>query len=52
MTAFLNHVEGKYGDNIAGYQVGNGFGGEWLTFNSFWETRPGAEPPTKFGVED
>ena len=41
MNAFLNHVEGKYGDNIVGYQVGNGFGGEWLMFNSFWETRPG-----------
>jgi hypothetical protein len=52
MIAFLDHVEGKYGDNIVGYQVGNGFGGEWLTFNSFWETRPGGEPPTKFGVED
>lgn len=52
MIAFLNHVEGKYGDNILGYQVGNGFGGEWLTFNSFWEARPGGEPPTKFGVED
>jgi beta-galactosidase len=52
MIAFLNHVEGKYGDHILGYQVGNGFGGEWLTFNSFWETRPGAQPPTKFGVED
>jgi len=52
MIAFLSHVEGKYGENIVGYQVGNGFGGEWLTFNSFWETRPGAEPPTKFGVED
>ncbi len=52
MTAFLNHVEGKYGDSVVGYQVGNGFGGEWLTFNSFWETRPGGAPPTKFGVED
>jgi len=52
MIAFLNHVEGKYGDHIIGYQVGNGFGGEWLTFNSFWEARPGGQPPTKFGVED
>jgi hypothetical protein len=52
MRAFLDHVEGKYGDNIVGYQVGNGFGGEWLMFNSFWETRPGQSPPTKFGVED
>ena len=52
MTAFLSHVEGKYGDHILGYQVGNGFGGEWLMFNSFWETRPGGQPPTKFGVED
>src|SRR5512146_272430 len=52
MIAFLNHVEGKYGDHMVGYQVGNGFGGEWLMFNSFWEVRPGAAPPTKFGVED
>jgi hypothetical protein len=52
MIGFLNHVESKYGNNILGYQVGNGFGGEWLTFNSFWEVRPGAPPPTKFGVED
>jgi hypothetical protein len=52
MNAFLDHVEGKYGNNILGYQVGNGFGGEWLMFNSFWETRPGQSPPTKFGVED
>ena len=52
MTAFLNHVESKYGDHIIGYQVGNGFGGEWLMFNSFWEVRPGGEPPKKFGVED
>ncbi len=52
LVAFLKHVEGKYGDNIVGYQAGNGFGGEWLTFNSFWEVRPGASPPTKFGVED
>ena len=52
MKAFLEHVEGKYGKNILGYQVGNGFGGEWLMFNSFWETRPGQKPPTKFGVED
>jgi hypothetical protein len=52
MRAFLNHVEGKYGNHIIGYQVGNGFGGEWLTFNSFWEIRPGGQPPKKFGVED
>ena len=52
MIAFLDHVESKYGDHIVGYQVGNGFGGEWLMFNSFWETRPGGQPPTKFGVED
>ncbi len=52
MIAFLDHVEAKYGDHLVGYQVGNGFGGEWLMFNSFWEVRPGAEPPTKFGVED
>lgn len=52
MIAFLKHVEGKYGDHIVGYQAGNGFGGEWLMFNSFWEARPGAPPPTKFGVED
>jgi hypothetical protein len=52
MTAFLTHVEEMYGDHIVGYQPGNGFGGEWLAFNSFWEVRPGAPPPAKFGVED
>jgi Beta-galactosidase len=52
MHAFLDHVEGRYGKSIVGYQVGNGFGGEWLMFNSFWELRPGQKPPTKFGVED
>jgi hypothetical protein len=52
MIAFINHVEEKFGDHIVGYQAGNGFGGEWLMFNSFWEVRPGAEPPTRFGVED
>jgi Beta-galactosidase len=52
MKAFVEHVEGKYGKNIVGYQVGNGFGGEWLMFNSFWELRPGQQPPNKFGVED
>ena len=52
MIAFINHLESKYGEHIVGYQVGNGFGGEWLPFNSFWESRPGKAPPTKFGVED
>jgi hypothetical protein len=52
MRAFLEHVESRYGKSIVGYQVGNGFGGEWLMFNSFWEVRPGQKPPTKFGVED
>jgi hypothetical protein len=52
MTRLLSHLEERFGDNIAGYQVGNGFGGEWLPFNSFWEVRPGQPPPTKFGVED
>src|ERR1041384_1908725 len=52
MTARVNHLEEKYGDNIVGYQAGNGFGGEWLAFNSFWEVRSGQPPPTKFGVED
>jgi len=52
MIAFLDHVESRYGASIVGYQVGNGFGGEWLTFNSFWEVRPGQPPPAKFGVED
>ncbi len=52
MTALITHLEEKFGNNIVGYQVGNGFGGEWLPFNSFWETRPGQPPPTKFGVED
>ena len=40
MIAFINHLESKYGEHIVGYQVGNGFGGEWLPFNSFWESRP------------
>lgn len=52
MIAFITHLEEKYGDRIIGYQVGNGFGGEWLPFNSFWETRGDAPHPTKFGVED
>lgn len=52
MTALITHLEAKFGNNIVGYQVGNGFGGEWLPFNSFWEARPGGPPPTKFGVED
>lgn len=52
MKAFIEHVESKWGEHIVGYQPGNGFGGEWLMFNSFWEVRPGAEPPKKFGVED
>ena len=52
MAAFINHVEDKWGSHILGYQAGNGFGGEWLTFNSFWEIKPSAEPPNKFGVED
>jgi hypothetical protein len=52
MIAFITHLEEKYGDRIVGYQVGNGFGGEWLPFNSFWETRDDAPHPTKFGVED
>ncbi len=52
MKAFINYVESKYGDNILGYQPGNGFGGEWLMFNSFWEARPGRPAPQKFGVED
>ena len=52
MTAFITHLEEKYGDRIIGYQVGNGFGGEWLPFNSFWETRGDEPHPTKFGVED
>ncbi len=52
MAALVQHLEEKYGDHIAGYQAGNGFGGEWLPFNSFWEVRPGQAPPAKFGVED
>ncbi len=52
MIALVTHLEEKYGDNIVGYQAGNGFGGEWLPFNSFWEVPPGAPPPAKFGVED
>jgi hypothetical protein len=50
--ALLDHLEQKYGEHFLGYQAGNGFGGEWLMFNSFWETRPGSPPPKKFGVED
>jgi hypothetical protein len=52
MKAFITHLEEKYGDSIIGYQVGNGFGGEWLPFNSFWEVRGDRPHPTKFGVED
>ncbi len=52
MKAFIEHVETHYGDNILGYQPGNGFGGEWLMFNSFWEARPNRPAPDKFGVED
>jgi hypothetical protein len=52
VIALITHLEQKYGDHFVGYQAGNGFGGEWLTFNSFWETRPGMPPPKKFGVED
>ena len=48
MSNLVAHLEAKYGDNILGYQAGNGFGGEWLPFNSFWEVRPGAPPPMKF----
>lgn len=52
MIALISHLEARFGDNIVGYQVGNGFGGEWLPFNSFWEVRPGQPPPARFGVED
>lgn len=52
MFAFITHLEEKYGKNIVGYQVGNGFGGEWLPFNSFWEVRGNGPRPSKFGVED
>lgn len=52
MAAFITHLEEKYGDRIVGYQVGNGFGGEWLPFNSFWETHGDDPHPAKFGVED
>ena len=52
MSNLVAHLEAKYGDNILGYQVGNGFGGAWLPFNSFWEVRPGSPPPARFGVED
>ncbi len=52
MVAFITHLEDKYGDHIIGYQVGNGFGGEWLPFNSFWEIRGNGPRPTQFGVED
>lgn len=52
MVEFITHLEENYGDNIIGYMVGNGFGGEWLPFNSFWEARGNREPPEDFGVED
>ena len=52
MSNLVAHLEAKYGDNILGYQAGNGFGGEWLPFNSFWEVPPGSPQPTRFGVED
>lgn len=52
MIAFITHLEEKYGNHIIGYQVGNGFGGEWLPFNSFWEIRGNGPRPTRFGVED
>jgi hypothetical protein len=52
MVVFITHLEDKYGSHIVGYQPGNGFGGEWLMFNSFWEVKPGEQPPARFGVED
>lgn len=52
MVAFITHLEEKCGDHIIGYQVGNGFGGEWLPFNSFWEIRGNGPRPSRFGVED
>jgi hypothetical protein len=52
MIALITDLEEHHGDRIIGYQVGNGFGGEWLPFNSFWETRGDQPHPTKFGVED
>ena len=52
MNAFITHLEDKYGGSIVGYQVGNGFGGEWLPFNSFWEVHGDGPHPTEFGVEE
>ena len=51
-VASLLSADRLVGHNIIGYQVGNGFGGEWLPFNSFWEIRGDQPKPTKFGVED
>ncbi len=52
LEAFLKHVEAKYGDRIVGYFPGNGVYGEWFSWNAYWEIKPGAPPPTEFGVED
>ena len=35
MIALVNHLEEKYGDNIAGYQAGNGFGAVPLELADF-----------------
>lgn len=52
LSAFLTHVENKYGARVVGYFPGNGIYGEWFSWNAYWEAVPGTAPPTKFGVED
>lgn len=52
LRAFLTHMEEKYGDRIVGYFPGNGIYGEWFSWNTYWEVKPGSPPPEKFGVED
>ncbi len=52
LRAFLTHMEEKYGDRIVGYFPGNGIYGEWFSWNTYWEIKPGAPHPKVFGVED
>jgi hypothetical protein len=52
LRAFLVHMESRYGERILGYFPCNGVYGEWFSWNAYWEVRPGAPPPTEFGVED
>ncbi len=52
LQAFLTHMESKYGGRIVGYFPGNGVYNEWISWNAYWEVKPGSPPPTEFGVED